>query len=352
MTRTTIFNRRIALLKNELRKRKLDSFLIAKDVNVSYETAFPGHDAVVIVTSDRSYLIADSRYIEDARDSVKGFEIRLVKSSLYESIGDILRERKLARLGFESANLSYEVVTRLKEFTGKAVLVPVKGLIEELRAVKDPQEIELIRESIRLTKDVFDKILPFVEPGASEESLARKIEAAFLLRGAKAGFDPIVAVDENSSKPHAIPTNRKISKDSILMIDIGCTLNGYNSDMTRIIMMGKIKPRIKKIYNIVRTAQVMAIEAIKPGVKTARIDSIARQYIRSKGFGKYFGHALGHGVGMDVHEKPTISGISEGMLQPGMVFTVEPAIYIPKFGGVRIEDMVLVTDKGCEVLSQ
>ena len=344
--------KRIALLKNELRKRKLDSFLITKDVNVSYETAFPGHDAVAIVTHDRSYLIADSRYIEEAKDSVKGFEIRLVKSSLYESISDILLERKLARLGFESTSLSYEVVTRLKEFAGKAVLVPVKGLIEELRAIKDPREIESIRESVRLTKDVFDKILPFVKPGASEESLGRKIEAAFLLRGAKAGFDPIVAADENSSKPHAIPTDRKILKNSIIMIDIGCTLNKYNSDITRIIMMGSIKPRMKKIYDIVRTAQGKAIEAIKPGVKAADVDSIARQYIHSRGFGKYFGHALGHGVGMDVHEKPTISGISEGALKPGMVFTIEPAIYIPKFVGIRIEDMVLVTDTGCEILSR
>ena len=343
---------RIALLKKELRKRKLDAVLITKDVNVSYETGFQGHDAVAIVTDGKSYLIADSRYIEEAKDSVNGFEIRLVKGSLYESIGDIIRERKLVRLGFESMNLPYEVVTRLKEFTAKCYLVPVKGLVEELRAIKDPREIELTRNSIRLAKDVFRETLAFMKPGATEQSLARKIEVAFLLRGAKAGFDPIVAVDANASKPHAKATSRKISKNSVIMVDMGCALNSYNSDMTRMIVVGNIKPRMKKIYDIVRTAKVMATEAIKPGVKIAKIDSIARQYIRDKGFGKYFGHALGHGVGLDVHENPTISSVSEGILKQGMIFTVEPAIYIPKFGGVRIEDMVLVTNKGCEILSR
>ena len=352
MIQTADLNRRIALLKNELRKRKLDSFLITKDVNVSYETGFQGHDAVAIITLGKSYLIADSRYIEEAKDSVKGFDVRLVKISLYESIGDIVRERKLSRLGFESMNLPYEVFIKLKEFVSQRSLVPVKGLIEELRAIKDPREIELIRDSILLAKDVLNNTLPFVKPGASEKALAGKIEAAFLLRGAKAGFDPIVAVDGNSSKPHARPAERKISKDSVVMIDMGCTLNSYNSDITRMIVMGKIKPRIRKIYDIVRMAQAMAIEAIKPGIKIAKIDSIAREYIRDKGFGKNFGHALGHGVGLDVHEKPTISGVSDGILRAGMVFTVEPAIYLPKVGGVRIEDMVLVTEKGCEILSR
>ncbi len=352
MMQRTVFDRRLAILKDELRRRRLDSLLIAKDVNVSYESGFSGHDAVIIVTHKGYYFIADSRYIEEARASVNGFKIRLVKSSLYGVIGDIVRECKLRRLGFESTNLPYEVVSRLKEFAVKCELVPVNGLIEELRAIKGPEEIDLIRESIRLTKDVLERTLTFVKPGVSEESLARKIEVDFLMHGARSGFDPIVAVDENSSKPHAMPTTRKILKKSVIMVDIGCNLNKYNSDLTRIIIMGKIKPRMKNIYDIVRRAQAMAIDVIRPGERIAKVDSAARQYIRHNGFGKYFGHALGHGVGMEIHEKPTISGIGEGRLRPGMVFTVEPAIYIPKFGGIRVEDMVLVTDKGCEILSR
>ena len=351
MMSKTVFARRLALLKDELRKRKLDSFLITKGVNVFYVSGFTGHDAAVIVTLGKSFFIADSRYIEEARDSVKGFEVRLAKRSLYEIIKEIAAGHRLKRMGFESLDLPYEVACRLKGFTAKSALVPVKGLIEDFRAVKDAEEVRLIRNSIRLTKDVFDKIRPFIKPGVSEDALARRIEIAFIMNAGRPAFDPIAAADANSSKPHARPTTRKISKDSFIMIDIGCVLKRYNSDLTRMVAIGAIGPRARKVYEIVRHAQALAIAAVRPGARIAEIDAIARRHIRSKGFGKYFGHALGHGIGMEVHEKPTISWISEGILQPGMVFTIEPAIYIPKFGGVRVEDMVLVTDKGGEVLS-
>ena len=346
------FDRRAALLKDALRRKNLDSFLITKDVNVSYVSGFAGHDAAIIATHGKLFFIADSRYTEEAGDSVRGFKIRPAKMSLYEIIREIAAAQKLKKMGFESADLSYEVAGRLKKFVAGAALVPVKGLVEDFRAIKDSGEIALIRKSIRLARDVLDGIIPFIKPGASEESLAGKIEIAFLTRGAKSGFDPIVAADANSSKPHAVPTARKISKDSIVMVDIGCTFNKYNSDLTRMVTVGRVKPRMKKIYEIVRTAQAMAIDAIRPGARIAGIDAVARRYIQSKGFGRYFGHALGHGIGMEVHEKPGISGVSEETLRSGMVFTVEPAIYIPKVGGIRVEDMVLVTDKGCEVLSR
>ena len=352
MMARTVFSRRIALLKDELRKRSLDSFLVTKNINVSYLSGFAGHDASIIVTPGESFLITDSRYIEDVRDSIKGFEIRLAKRSLYEGIKEIAAEYSLKRAGFESMDVPYEVANRLKPLLAQCELVPVKDMIEGLRAVKDSGEIESIRKAIALTKDVLARIEPFIKPGVTEESLAKKIEIDFLLAGAKPGFDIIVAAGVNSSKPHAVPTTGKVSKDSIVMIDIGCALKSYNSDMTRIFVTGKMKPRIKKIYDIVRVAQKKAISAIWPGVRITDIDAAARGHIQRSGFGKYFGHALGHGVGLEVHENPTISALSEGVLKPGMVFTVEPAIYIPKFGGIRIEDMVLVTDKGCEILSK
>ena len=348
----TPFGRRIVLLKDELRKRSLDSFLVTKDVNVSYLSGFAGDDAIIVVTPGRAFFITDSRYIEEAGDSIKGFEIRLAKRSLYEGIKEIADGCKLKRIGFESMDLPYEVANRLKSLLARSELIPVKDLVEALRAVKDPEEIRLIRGSIALTKKVLVRIKPFIKPGITEESLARKIEIEFLSAGARPSFDIIVAAGANSSKPHAVPTSNKVSKDSIVMIDAGCVFNRYVSDMTRIFFTGKIAPRMKKIYDTVRAAQAMAIEAIKPGVPMADIDTMARSYIKKSGFGKYFGHALGHGVGLEVHEKPAISALSEGILKPGMVFTVEPAIYIPKFGGVRIEDMVLVTDTGCEILSK
>jgi Xaa-Pro aminopeptidase len=348
----TVFQKRLALLKVELRKRLLDSFIVTKGVNVSYLSGFAGHDAACVITQGRAFLFADSRYIEEAGDSVKDFDIRLVKRSLYDNIKEIAGEHRLKRVGFESMDLPYEVAGQLRGFVKGSTLVPVRGLVEDLRAVKDSEEIGRIRRSIRLTKDVLGRAIPFIKPGATEESLARKIEIAFLINGARPSFAPIVAADANSSKPHAVPTARKVSKNSVVMIDIGCVLAGYHSDITRMITIGKIRPRMAKIYEIVRSAQAMAIEAISPGARIAGVDAAARLYIRRKGFGKYFGHALGNGVGMEVHESPSVSGTAEGTLKPGMIFTVEPAIYIPKFGGIRVEDMVLVTDKGCEILTK
>ncbi|MDO8525182.1 MAG: Xaa-Pro peptidase family protein [Candidatus Omnitrophota bacterium] len=346
-----MFAGRRALLKDELKKRDLDSFLITKEANVLYLSGFRGHDAAILTARGRQYFIADSRYLEEAKDTVKGFEIILSKRSMYETIGDLMKRERLKRLGFESMDLPYEIAGRFKAYADKTAIAPVKDLVEDMRIIKDSGEIGLIKSSLRLTEKVFGRILRHIRTGISEASLAAEITLDFIRNGAKPGFDPIVAIDSNASKPHSTPCGRKISKNSYLMIDMGCTLDGYNSDLTRIVARGKLKPKISGIYAIVRDAQAMAIAAIKPGVKIAKIDSIARAYIKNKGFGGYFGHALGHGVGLEVHEKPAISQLAEGLLLPGMVFTVEPAIYIPKVGGIRIEDMVLVTKDGCEVLT-
>ena len=350
MITKTSFHRRLALLKNELRKRKLDAFLVTKGVNVSYLSGFPGHDAVIVVTNDRGFFITDSRYIEEAKDSITGFDVRLVKESLYRNIEEIASQCRIKKIGFESTDLSYAVVSRLKEFVPKGALVPVREMIEDLRAIKSPDEITLIRASLRLTKDVFKQIERSVGPAETEGSLTKKIEMEFLNNDAKLAFDPIVASGTNSSKPHAMPTKRRIAKNDVVMIDMGCVLEGYNSDITRIVRVGKALPRLDKVERIVRTAQKLAADAVRPGIRISEVDAVARGYIKRNGFGKYFGHALGHGVGMEVHERPTVSAMSDGVLLPGMVFTIEPAIYIPKAGGIRIEDMVLVTDNGCEVL--
>jgi len=351
MKPSNVFGRRYALLKDELKKRDLDSFLVTKGASVSYLSGFRGHDAAILAARGRQYFIADSRYLEEAKDTVKGFEIVLSKRSMYETVHEIVREERPKRLGFESMDLPYEVARRLKTYAGKAAIMPVKDLVEDLRIIKDAGEVALIKNSMRLTERVFGRMLQYIRTGASEASLVAEITLDFIRSGGKIGFDPIVAVDSNSSKPHSTPGDRRIAKNSYLMIDMGCELSGYNSDLTRIVVRGKLRPEISRIYEIVRDAQAMAIAAIRPGAKIAKIDSIARSYIRNNGFGEYFGHALGHGVGLEVHEKPSISPLAEGSLRAGMVFTVEPAIYIPKVGGIRIEDMILVTENGCEVLS-
>lgn len=338
-------------LKEELKKRGLDGFLVTKGVNVSYLSGFKGHDASILATGGRQYFITDSRYLEEAKDTVKGFEIILSKRSMYETVNEIAGAERLKKLGFESMDLPYEIANRLKNFAAKAALEPVKDMVEEMRVIKAAREAALIKDSMHLTEKVFSRALRSVRTGASEKMIATEIAIDFIRNGAVPGFDIIVAIDSSSSKPHAAPGDRRIAKDSYLMIDMGCALKGYNSDLTRIVVKGRLKPKIKKIYEIVCEAQARAIAAIRPGVEIAKIDSIARTYIKNKGFGEYFGHALGHGVGLEVHEKPTISPLAKGVLRAGMVFTVEPAIYIPKVGGIRVEDMVLVTDNGCEVLS-
>lgn len=343
---------RVRALQREIEKRKLDSFLVTNETNVSYLSGFKGTDATLLVGLFRSFFITDSRYLEEARESIKNFDIVLVEVSNYHPLKKLIDRKRMKRIGFESMNLPYEVVARLKTIVKRAKFEPFKGVIEALRSIKDEEEISLIRRSIRCTRDVLKRAIARIKPGLSEKSLARSVEIDFIESGGQAAFEPIVAFGRNSSKPHARAGDTKIGKNGHLMIDIGCNLNGYNSDYTRTALLGRVKEKIRKIYDVVHKAQEAAFGMIMPGARISDIDLAARRYIQRRGFGKFFGHSLGHGVGMEVHEKPPISRINHDILRPGMVFTVEPAIYIPKVGGVRIEDMVLVTANGFEILTR
>jgi len=345
------YERRICLFREELKRRRLDSFLVTNETNVSYLSGFWGSDAALLVTAaGRDFFLTDSRYIEEASLKIKGFEMRLVEESTYKTIRGLAKGLK--RTGFESMNLPYEVADRLKNILSGTSLVPIKDLVEGIRAVKEEAEVKLIKSSIRLAKSVLKRALGFVRSGVSEKSLSKRIEMEFMKDGARPAFEPIVASGPDSSRPHAKAGGRKVSKNSVVMLDLGCNLNGYNSDITRMIFIGRVNDKFKKIHGIVRKAQGLAMAAIRPMARIADVDTAARAYIEKEGYGRFFGHSLGHGIGLEVHEQPSISKNSEAVLRPGMVFTVEPAIYIPGFGGVRIEDMVLVTEKGCEVLTR
>ena len=346
------YKSRLKNLRGKLRSESLDSFLVTNETNVEYLSGFTGSDSIVLVTPDSQFFLTDSRYTEEAKDTVKGFTIVEVTSSVYDFIGNILRKNHIKKLGFESMNLPFGVLKRFEEYLSNIKFKPLANTVESLRAVKDKSEIGLIKNSIRVTEDVLKETVKTIRPGLSERCLSGLIEYEFIKRSARSSFQTIVACGCNTSKPHAHPTEAKIGKCGFVMIDIGCKLNSYCSDMTRMILMGKIKDKIKEIYFIVRTAQEKALEAIRPGRKISEVDCAGRSYIDKKGFGKFFGHSMGHGIGMDVHEEPSISKRNTGTLKPGMVFTVEPAIYIPKFGGVRIEDMVLVTNRGYELLTK
>lgn len=347
-----MYKKRVDALVRAMREKGLDSFLVTDETNVAYLSGFEGEDSTLLITRNERFFITDSRYMEEAKEAVRSFSMELVKASNYEIIERLIKKSRLKKIGFESMNLPYEVVSRLKGMIGGVKFAPFKNLIEGFRIIKDAGEIRSIKNSVRLTRYVLHKILKLVKPGASEKFLSAKIETEFIDNGARPSFIPIAAAGKNSSKPHASPTDARIGRDSFVMIDLGCKLNKYNSDLTRMVALGRVKDRFKKIYSIVRDAQRRALDKIRPGERISSLDLAAREYIEEKGFGKCFGHSLGHGVGMAVHEGPAISRINHDTLKPGMVFTIEPAIYIPGFGGARLEDMVLVTDRGFEILTR
>lgn len=345
------YAKRIALLKKGLASEGLDSLIVTDEANVSYLSGFTGHDSMALITRGRPYFITDSRYIQQAHEESRLFRIELSRGSAYSTITDIVKSLKLKRVGFESMDLPYAVATRLGALLKGAKLKPTTDIVERLREIKEPAEVEAIRGSVRVTRSVFERVIRSIRPGQTEESIACNIETSLLKMFAKAAFEPIVASGHNSSKPHAVPGKTKLRKDSFVMIDLGAKFAGYCSDMTRTLILGAISDSFAKIYSTVREAQRRAIGKIRDGVLASEVDFAARGYIHSLGFGKYFGHSTGHGVGMKVHEAPTVSGSSKIRLRSGMITTVEPAIYIPGFGGVRIEDMVLVTKNGCEILT-
>jgi len=349
-----IFDHKLRLkkLRVELKRLRLGSLLVTNETNVRYLSGFRSGDSLVIITPDSQFFLTDSRYTEEAGESVGGFTIVEVTTSTYDCLSEIVKKNRIKKIGFDSLNLPYEVARRLTGYIRPARLVPTKNIIENLRAVKDLKEIEAIKRSVNVTGDVLKKVAGKIRPGISERSISDAIECEFIKRGARIAFETITACGRNCSKPHAHATKDRIASNDVVMLDMGCRLDLYNSDITRMVFIGKVKDKIKEIYGIVRAAQSAAIEKIRPGVKISEIDLAGRGYIARKGYDKFFGHSLGHGIGMDVHEEPSISKRNNNILENGMVFTVEPAIYLPKLGGVRIEDMVLVTDKGCEVLTR
>lgn len=346
------YKKRLRYLRKILSQKSVEAFLVTDETNVTYLSGFEGSDSLILVTPDSQFFLTDSRYTEEAAQTVRGFNIVEVTSSLYGEIGSILKKGRIKKMGFESMNLPFEVAKRLEGLIRPTRLLPIRNAVEALRVVKDAEEIACIKKSVSLAKDIMRYVMGEVRPGKSEKYLSGLAECAFLKKGAKVAFEPIVACGKNSSKPHAHPGSAKVWKNDFVMVDIGCNLNHYNSDMTRMALTGKVKDKFKEIYSIVRTAQEKAFSAVRPDAKASEVDAAGRGHINKKGYGKLFGHSLGHGIGMGVHEEPNISARSTDILRPGMVFTVEPAIYIPGFGGVRIEDMVLVTKNGREILTR
>jgi len=347
-------NLRIKKLNSKLREQHLEGLIVSNPANISYLTKHKSRDSYLLVSKQENIYFTDSRYTEEAKQALKHtIKLKKINGSVFNSIAEACLDIGLKQIAFEERYMPFAEYDKIIDcLNDKAVLIATHGIIEELRQIKEPEEIEAIRKGMKITSLAFKFIKSFIKPGVKELEVVAELERFIRYQGASgASFEIIVASGPNSSFPHHMPGSRRIQRDEPVLIDMGVDYSGYKTDLTRVFFSGKIKPLVRKVYDIVAVSQREAISRIKPCVKLAEIDAAARQYITSKGYGGFFGHALGHGIGLEVHEYPKISGKEQSELKPGMIFTVEPAIYLPKQFGIRIEDMVLVTQKGCEVLS-
>ena len=342
---------RIEKVREKLSSNNIDGFISFKRENIRYLTGFSGSTAGTILTKKEAYFLTDFRYKTQAEEEVNSsFEIRECKK-IIDSILEIAKSLKWKIIGFES-HLPYSTYQELQNKLNSNSLIPLENLIEDVRMVKEPQEVKFIKKAIGIIERAFKKTKKFVKAGSKENEIAIEMEYQLRKEGAEGiPFDIIVASGERGALPHGIASDKTIKDGELVILDFGSRCMGYNSDCTRTLSVGGFDERQKNVYNIVSAAQIEAIKSIKPGLKVSEIDSKTRQFIIENGFGENFGHSTGHGVGLEVHENPRIAAGQDDIIKEGMVFTIEPGIYIPGWGGVRIEDMVLVTKEGCEVLT-
>ncbi|MFH1675129.1 MAG: Xaa-Pro peptidase family protein [Pseudomonadota bacterium] len=364
MDENGMYAHRLEKLRKDLHDRSIDTFWVLNEENRQYLSGFRGHDGQcdesagsLFIAQSRQLLTTDFRYIEQAGNEAPSFEPLCYTKGIIDLLPDILKDLKTKRLGFEAGRLSYlqfQKVSEALQKSGISVdLVPCEEMLEGLRIIKEDFEIEAIKRSIAITELALTAILDGLAPGMSEKDVAWSIEREIRERGAEEiSFSPIVASGENSALPHAIPTDRKIKSGEPILFDLGSRLDGYCSDMTRTVILGNPDTRFRDVVQTVYDAQQRAIESIRAGVSSKSVDKVARDCIDERGFKGKFGHGLGHGVGLAVHERPSLNPTNDIILKPGMVVTVEPGIYIPGWGGVRLENMVVVQENRAEVLNK
>jgi Xaa-Pro aminopeptidase len=338
-----------------LKEKNLGGLLVSKPANISYLLGFLSRDSLLLVSPKENVYFTDGRYAQEAVKYLKGknITVKRIRGSIIETIKHKLDELGLSCIGFEERHISFGDYQNMKKVLGKGItLVTVGTPLEALREIKSSDEIKKIKEATHISVKAFKFIKKFLKPGKREIEIAAEMEYFIRHCGLRtSAFEIIVASGPNSRFPHHLTSQRRLKGNDLVLIDFGVDFQGYKSDLTRVFFLGKINVLAQKILGIVKEAKDRAINKIRPGKKLSEIDRVARNYIIDKGYGEYFLHSLGHGIGLEVHEAPTISAKQEGILKEGMVFTVEPAIYLPNKFGIRLEDMVLVTQKGCEVLN-
>jgi Xaa-Pro aminopeptidase len=341
-----------ALAEGTPNNPKVHALLVSSLANVRYLTGYAGSNGLVLVTPSETHFFTDPRYALEASQTIT-CKLHIAKRPLIEEAAGIVKRKKLKKIGFEPSWLNLEQFQKLKDLLPSgASLQPVPGVIETLRMTKSPVEIDMIRKSVRVNSEAYARTLRRVRFGMRERDIAAELDYQMRLHGAeKPAFDTIVAGGVRTALPHAQPTGRRLEENDLLLIDMGACLDGYMSDMTRMAFLGHPTKRVQTLYDAVLEAQLAGIDAVRPGVTSSQVDGAARGVLKKHGLDRQFVHSTGHGLGLEIHEGPRIGKKDKTILRAGMVITIEPGAYIDRFGGVRIEDTVLVTANGCEVLT-
>ncbi|QED49088.1 M24 family metallopeptidase [Cytobacillus dafuensis] len=346
--------KRLEKLRAVFNEFGIDAMLITNDQNRRYMTGFTGTAGLVLITKDEAFLVVDFRYVAQASLQAKDFSIIEVstKAALLSEIVRQTDRLNISKIGFEQKHVNFFTYSEYKEKLN-AEMIPLSGVVEELRMVKDEEEIKTIRVAAEIADATFTHILNFIRPGVSEIEVSNELEFYMRKQGAtSSAFDTIVASGHRSAFPHGVASSKLIEKGDFVTLDFGAYYQGYRSDITRTLAVGEPNEDLKGIYDIVHNALSRALSGIKPGITGEEADALSRDFITEKGYGKQYGHGSGHGIGLDIHEEPFKNVNCEIILQPDMVLTVEPGIYIPNLGGVRIEDDILITQDGNEVITK
>jgi len=346
------YGRRLRRLQRAIRRERLDALLVWDRANTRYLTGFQGTASLICLTPAQGFFLTDFRYMNIARASVRGLRIVEAKPPEASRLASLVSRLHARRIGFEDL-VPYRLFKTWQEKLAGVELVEATALLRGLRERKERDELRRIVQAQRIAERVLDRVLAKCRPGVSERQLAREVSHAIEAEGGDGpAFDPIIASGPNAALPHARPGDRRLKRGDFVIFDLGVSQDGYVSDMTRTVVVGRASERQKQVYAIVLKAQQRAIARVRDGIAAKAVDHAARQWIDGRGFGKCFGHGSGHGVGLEVHEAPAINAQSTDILRTGMVVTIEPGIYVRNWGGVRVEDMVLVKRSGHEVLGR
>ncbi len=348
------FSRRLEKLRKLLKKTGAEALLVTSAPNVTYLTGFTGDSSYLLLTHEKQILLSDGRYLTQIEEECPGLEMNIRRAGflIHQQVIKVLRAAGISRLAIEADSITVSTRERIAEKLPKLAIGATSGMVEHLRQVKDREELALIRQAARIAEKSFAVIRAGLRLEQTEKQIGDALERQFRLFGGDGpAFPPIVAVGPRAALPHATLTDRQVGDGDILLVDWGAQWRLYKSDLTRVLVTAKISTKLRRVYEVVLRAQARAIAAIRPGTPTTEVYAAARSVIADAGFGRRFNHGIGHGFGLEIHESPRMSAKSTAMLKPGMVVTVEPGVYIPGWGGVRIEDDILVTRDGHEVLT-